>query len=82
MYSVKDNAETKLQFWISSVATSLVVVVVLHIICSGFWSVLGTGSRYQFNINLGRILLVAVIYILITVFKYGAKLQQESDETL
>ncbi len=25
MYSVKDNAETKLQFWISSVATSLVV---------------------------------------------------------
>lgn len=66
----------------NSFATSLVVVVVLHIICSGFWSVLGTGSRYQFNINLGSILLVAVIYILITVFKYGAKLQQESDETL
>ena len=25
MYNVKDNSETKLQFWISSVATSLVV---------------------------------------------------------
>jgi len=25
MYNVKDNAESKLQFWISSIATSLVV---------------------------------------------------------
>ena len=63
-------------------ATSLVSVVVLHIIFSGFWSSLTSGVSYKASINLESILLVAVIYILITVFKYGAKLQQESDETL
>lgn len=63
-------------------ATSLVYVVVLNIIFSGFWSTLTSGLSYKPSINLGSILLVAVIYILITVFKYGAKLQHESDETL
>lgn len=63
-------------------ATSLVCVVVLNIIFSGFWSTLTSGLSYKPSINLGSILLVAVIYILITVFKYGAKLQRESDETL
>ena len=63
-------------------ASSLVCVVVLNIIFSGFWSTLTSGLSYKPSINLGSILLVAVIYILITVFKYGAKLQHESDETL
>ena len=61
---------------------SLVCVVVLEILCSGFWSSLKAVSNYEFSVDLGSILLVAIIYILITVFKYGAKLQQESDETL
>lgn len=63
-------------------ATSLVCVVALKIILSGFWSTLTTGVHFNVSIDLGSILLVAVIYILITVFKYGAKLQQESDETI
>ncbi len=63
-------------------ATSLVCVVVLKIIFGGFWSTLTTGLTYDLNIDLESILLVAVIYILITVFKYGAGLQRESDETL
>ena len=63
-------------------ASSLVCVVVLNIIFSGFWSTLTSGLSYKPSINLGSILLVAVIYILIIVFKYGAKLQRESDETL
>jgi len=62
--------------------TSLVCVVVLKILFGGFWSTLTTGLRYDLNIDLSSLLLVAVIYILITVFKYGAGLQQESDETL
>lgn len=62
--------------------TSLVCVVVLKILFGGFWSTLTTGLRYDLNVDLSSILLVAVIYILITVFKYGAGLQQESDETL
>lgn len=63
-------------------ATSLVCVVVLNIIVKGFWSSLTIGSGYNLSINLESILLVAVIYILVIIFKYGAKLQQESDETL
>lgn len=66
----------------SQFAISLICVVVLHIVLSGFWSSITSGLNYKLSINLESILLVAVIYILITVFKYGAKLQQESDETL
>lgn len=62
--------------------TSLVCVVVLKILFGGFWSTLTTGLKYDLNVDLSSILLVAVIYILITVIKYGAGLQQESDETL
>ena len=63
--------------------TSLVCVLVLKILFGGFWSTLTVpGFRYNLNIDLSSVLLVAVIYILITVFKYGAGLQQESDETL
>ena len=63
-------------------ANSLVCVVILKIILSGFWSTFESGLNYKLSIDLGSVLLVAVIYILITVFKYGAKLQQESDETI
>lgn len=63
--------------------TSIVCVLVLKILFGGFWSTLTVpGFRYNLNIDLSSVLLVAVIYILITVFKYGAGLQQESDETL
>ena len=62
--------------------TSLVCVVIIKILFGGFWSTLTTGLKYDLNVDLSSILLVAVIYILITVFKYGAGLQQESDETL
>ena len=63
-------------------ATSLVCVVILSIILSGFWKTFILGAIYKPSVNLGSILLVAIIYILIIVFKYGAQLQKESDETL
>ena len=63
-------------------AISLVFTVIIKIICSGFWSNLTTGFSYKVNIDLGSILLVAVIYILTVVFKYGSGLQKEFDETL
>ena len=63
-------------------ANSLVCVVGMQIIFSGFWTALTSGLRYESSINLSSILLVAIIYILIIVFKYGAQLQRESDETL
>ena len=61
---------------------AIICVVVLNPFLSGFWSSLTTKYAYTLNINIESILLVAIIYILIVVFKYGAKLQQESDETL
>ena len=36
----------------------------------------------NFSIDLGMLLVVIVLFLLITIFKYGAILQQESDETL
>ena len=63
-------------------ATSLVCVVILHMILGGVLSSVRSGSKFELSIDLGSILLVAVIYVLITVFKYGAQLQHESDETL
>ena len=66
----------------SKFAVALIVVVVLKVILGGFFSSFMTGTRYEFSLDLGSVLLVAVIYVLITVFKYGAKLQQESDETI
>ena len=63
--------------------TSLICVLVIKILFGGFWSTIATpGFRYNLNIDLSSVLLVAVIYILIIVFKYGAGLQKESDETL
>ena len=66
----------------SKLAKSLVCLVILSTIAGGFKSLINTGTRFEFSINLGNIILVAIVYVLITVFKYGAKLQQESDETL
>ncbi len=61
---------------------AIICVVVLNTLLSGCWSSLTTKFTYKININLESVLLVAIIYILTVVFKYGAKLQQESDETL
>lgn len=39
-------------------------------------------AAYRFDINLGMLAAVILIFAMTFVFKYGAKLQQESDETL
>ena len=54
----------------------------MNTVCDGMWNTLGKGSELDLSVNLGSILLVAVLYLLVVVFKYGAQLQQESDETL
>lgn len=66
----------------SKLAKSLVCLVILSTIAGGFKPLINTGTRFEFSINLGNVILVAIVYVLITVFKYGAKLQQESDETI
>ena len=36
----------------------------------------------NFTVDLGVIMIVLVVFVLVHIFKYGAMLQQESDETL
>lgn len=63
-------------------AISLVCTIIISIFLGGFGPSFVFSSNYQLSINIENILFVAIIYILIIVFKYGAKLQTESDETL
>ena len=56
------------------------------IISSIIESVLGSfmygGLKLSISIDLGIVLVVLIVFVLIYIFKYGAVLQQESDETL
>ena len=45
-------------------------------------SFLQGGLQFQFNLDLSVALVVLIVFILVYIFKYGAILQQESDETL
>lgn len=63
-------------------AVSLAVTLGVNILGSGIWSSMTTGSGYGPTINLGYVLVVSIVCVLISVFKYGAQLQRESDETL
>ena len=60
----------------------LIPVAVLHILNSSAWNSLGGDSSFGLTVNLGVVLLAAVVFILVSVFRYGADLQKESDETL
>lgn len=63
-------------------ANSLIPAAVLGMVCEGVWSSLSSGTGFEMSLNIGSVLLVAVVYMLVIVFKYGAELQRESDETL
>ncbi len=63
-------------------ANTLIAVVLARTIHGGFVSLLTSGKEFNLSFDLSSILLVAVIYLLIFVFKYGAELQKESDETV
>ena len=64
-------------------AYALIPAVVLSAVTEGLWSMFISGSNgIELSLNLGGLLLIAVIFILVMVFTYGAELQRESDETL
>ena len=63
-------------------ANTLIAVVLARTIHGGFVTLLTSGNNFHLSFDLSSILLVAVIYLLIFVFKYGAVLQKESDETV
>jgi len=45
-------------------------------------SAMSGGIHLIFSIDLGVVLVVLIVLVLVSIFKYGAVLQQESDETL
>lgn len=62
---------------------SLIPVIVLSALTESVWGAVGSGSTaINFSLNLGGLLVLAVVFVLTLVFKYGAELQQQSDETL
>lgn len=75
----EENVIQKLQ----QLAYSLVPWTVFSSLADGTIDSLLTGQlRLYFNINVGMIVTVLLVFLLVVVFKYGAVLQQESDETL
>ena len=58
----------------ASVATSIANAVMS--------AILSAGTTFAFNFNFGSIITAVIIFVLATVFRYGAQLQKESDETL
>ncbi len=56
--------------------------IVSSVIDSTVDSFMQGGLQLQLNIDLGVALVVLIVFILVYIFKYGAVLQQESDETL
>lgn len=45
-------------------------------------SLMNNKTNIVFSLNIGVILIILVVFVLVYIFKYGAVLQQESDETL
>ncbi|MBR4084755.1 MAG: hypothetical protein IKK33_10800 [Lachnospiraceae bacterium] len=64
-------------------AYSLIPWIVASSVIEGIGSkIMSGGQNVSFSIDLGMILVVLVVFLLVYIFKYGAVLQQESDETL
>ncbi len=73
----EDDVIKKLQNFAYSLIPWALFSTISDSVSSGFYS-----GNYNFSINFGIILIVLVILALAYIFKYGAVLQQESDETL
>ncbi|MBE5883672.1 MAG: DUF2975 domain-containing protein [Lachnospiraceae bacterium] len=56
--------------------------IVSSLVTSVLESAMSGGIHLIFSIDLGVVLVVLIVLVLVSIFKYGAVLQQESDETL
>lgn len=75
----EENVIKRMQYF----AYSLIPTVLLESVVSGsIGYFLGNTDGIGINLNVSTILVVLVVFALVYVFKYGALLQQESDETL
>lgn len=56
--------------------------IISSVINSTVDSFMKGGIQLSFTLDLGVVLVVLIVFVLVYIFKYGAVLQQESDETL
>ncbi|MBR5771886.1 MAG: hypothetical protein IKY00_01595, partial [Clostridia bacterium] len=62
---------------------SLIPFAVFNTFSDNSWSSIFSGElKFGFSLDITVILGILVIFLLVTVFNYGAQLQKESDETL
>ena len=75
----EENVITRLQ----QLAYSLIPWTVLSSLAKGTMDSIMDGKLHlYFNLNIGMLVTVLLVFLLVVVFKYGAVLQRESDETL
>lgn len=64
------------------VAFSLIPLAVLNSLTDAFALALKTSGNFDLSVNPVAIIMILIIFALAYIFKYGAVLQKESDETL
>lgn len=75
----EENVIKKMQHF----AYSLIPLIVASGVISSIGNMIATAdTTFGFSLDLGMVLVVLVVFLLVYIFKYGAVLQQESDETL
>ena len=75
----EENVINKMQRLAISLIPWTVVMTITESIIQNF---LNGGMQVNLTIDMGVVLVVLVVMVLVYIFKYGAVLQQESDETL
>jgi hypothetical protein len=75
----EDNVIKKMQYFAYSLIPWAIISTIANSITE---SITSNKPSFMFSIDLGIILVVLVVLVLVYIFKYGAILQQESDETL
>lgn len=75
----EENIIKKMQHFAYSLIPWIIASSVIESIES---KIMSSGQIVSVSIDVGMILVVMVVFLLVSIFKYGAVLQQESDETL
>lgn len=68
---------------LSKISTTLIPLAIYYLLSDTLINAIVTDQFALFNnINISGFIIVAFVYIIISIFKYGAILQKEADETL
>lgn len=74
-----EDVVKKMRYFAITILSASIAISIANAIMS---AILSAGTTFAFNFNFGSIITAVIIFVLATVFRYGAQLQKESDETL